>query len=43
MVIKTNQLVMYKANVAACSNIFTKYSKQNKGLVEFLNVKPGGT
>ena len=42
-VIKTNQLMMYKAKVAVCSEIHTKYSTQSEGHVEFLNVKPGGT
>ena len=33
----------YKAKVAVCSEIRTKYSKQSEHHVEFLNVKPGGT
>ena len=40
MVIKANQLVMYKAKVAACSDFRTKHSTQSEHLVEFLNVKP---
>ena len=43
MVIKTNQLMMYKAKVALCSEIRTKHSKQSEQQVEFFNVKPGGT
>jgi len=43
MVIKTNQLIMYKAKVAVCSEIRTKYSKQSEHYVEFLIVKAGGT
>ena len=42
-VTKTNQLMMYKAKVALCSDIHTKHSTQSKRHVEFLNVKPGGT
>ena len=42
-VIKTNQLMMYKAKVAVCSDNRTKHSTQSEGHVEFLNVKPGGT
>ena len=42
-VIKTNQLLMYKAKVAVCSDIRTKQSTQSERHVEFLNVKPGGT
>ena len=34
---------MYKAKVAACSDIRTKHSTQSEGHVEFLNVKPCGT
>jgi hypothetical protein len=42
MVIKTNQLMMYKAKVAVCSEISTKHSTQSEHHVEFFNVKPGG-
>ena len=35
--------MMYKAKVAACSDIRAKYSTQSEHHVEFLNVKPGGT
>ena len=42
-VIKTRQLMMYKAEVAVCSDIRTKHSTQREHLVEFLNVKSGGT
>ena len=35
--------MMYKAKIAACSDIRTKYSTQSERHVEFLNVKPGGT
>ena len=42
MVIKANQLMMYKAKVAVCSDIHTKYSTQSERHVEFLNVKPCG-
>ena len=42
MVIKTNQLVMYKAKVAVCSDIRTKHSTQSERRVEFLNFQPGG-
>ena len=35
--------MMYKAKVAASSDIRIKHSTQIKHLVEFLNVKPGGT
>jgi hypothetical protein len=41
--LKTNQLMTYKANVAACSEIRTKHSTQSEHYVEFFNVKPGGT
>jgi hypothetical protein len=41
MVIKTNELMMYKAKVAVCSAIRTKHSTQGEHHVEFLNVKPG--
>jgi hypothetical protein len=43
MVIKANQLMLYKAKVAVCSDISTKHSTQSEHPVEFLNVKPGGT
>jgi hypothetical protein len=33
----------YKAKVAVCSEIRTKYSTQSEHHVEFFNVKPGGT
>jgi hypothetical protein len=42
MVIKTNQLLLYKAKAAVCSEIRTKHSAQSEHCVEFLNVKPGG-
>jgi hypothetical protein len=42
-VIKTNQLMTYKATAAVCSEIRTKHSKQSEHHVELLNVKPGGT
>ena len=42
MVIKTNQLMMYKTKVAVCSDIRTKHSTQSDHHVEFLNVKPCG-
>ena len=32
--------MMYKANVAVCSDIRTKHSKQGESHVEFLNVNP---
>ena len=32
--------MMYKANVAVCSDIRTKHSTQSESHVEFLNVKP---
>ena len=35
--------MMYKAKVAACSEIRTKQTKQSEHRVEFLNIKPGGT
>ena len=34
--------MLYKA-VAVCSDIRTKHPTQSEHLVEFLNVKPGGT
>jgi len=43
MVIKTNQLMLYKAKVAAYFQIGTKHSTQSEHHVELLNVKPGGT
>jgi hypothetical protein len=43
MVIKTNQLMMYKTKVAVSSEIRTKHSTQSEHHVEFFNVKPGGT
>jgi len=43
MVIKTSQLMMFKAKVAACFEIRTKHSTQSECHVAFLNVKPGGT
>ena len=39
MVIKTNQLMMYKAKVAVCSDTRIKHSSQSERHVEFLNVK----
>jgi hypothetical protein len=41
MVIKTNQLILYKANDAVRFEIHTKHSMQSKHHVEFLNIKPG--
>ena len=35
--------MVYKAKVAACSEIRKKHSTQSEHRVEFLNVKPGGT
>ena len=35
--------MMYKANVAVCSEIRTKHSTQSEHHVEFLNVNPGCT
>jgi hypothetical protein len=43
MVIKANQLMMYKAKVAVCSDIRTKHSTESERHVEFLNVKTGVT
>jgi hypothetical protein len=43
MVIKTNQLMTYKARVALCSEIRTKHSTKSEHHVEFLNIKAGGT
>ena len=34
---------MYKAKVALCAEIRTKYSNQSEHNVELLDVKPGGT
>jgi hypothetical protein len=34
---------MYKAKVALYSDVCAKHSTQGEHLVEFLNVKPGGT
>jgi hypothetical protein len=42
-VIKTNQLMTYKAKDAVCSELCTEHSKQSEHHVQFLNVKPGGT
>jgi hypothetical protein len=42
-VINTNQLMMYKANVAVCAEIRTKHSTRSEHHVEFFNVKLGGT
>jgi hypothetical protein len=39
MVIKTNQLMMYKAKVVVCSKIHTKHSSQSEHHVKYLNVK----
>jgi hypothetical protein len=33
----------YKAKVAVCSEIRTKHLALTENLVEFFNVKPGGT
>jgi len=33
----------YKAKVAVCSQIRTKYSERSEHHLELLNVKPGGT
>jgi hypothetical protein len=43
MAVKTNQLMMYEAKAAVCSEIPTKHSMQSEYHAEFLNVKPGGT
>jgi hypothetical protein len=43
MIIKTNQLMMYKAKAAICSKDRTKHSTQSKHHVELLNVKHDGT
>jgi len=43
MVIKTNQLMMYKAKAAVCSEIHAKYINTLCGQnTELLNVKLGG-
>jgi hypothetical protein len=42
-IIKTNQLMMYKAKLAICSQIHTKHSTQSEHHGVFLNVRPGGT
>ena len=42
-VIKTNQLMMYKAKVAVCSDIRTKHSTQSEHQVEFLVLELCGT
>ena len=39
MVIKANQLMLYKAKVAVHSDIHAKHSTQSERHVEFLNVK----
>jgi hypothetical protein len=36
-------LMMYKANVAVCSEIRAKHSTQSEHHVEFLNITHGGT
>jgi len=43
MVIKNNQLWLYKAKVAVCSESRKKQSTQSEQHVEFFNIKPGGT
>jgi hypothetical protein len=43
MVIKTSQLMVYKAKAAVCSEIRSKHSTQSEHHVEFLSVEPGGT
>jgi hypothetical protein len=43
MVIKTNQLMMYKTKVAVCSEISTKHSTESEQHAEILNIVPGGT
>ena len=35
--------MLYKANVAACSQFRIKHSKQGEHHVEVLNIKPRGT
>ena len=43
MVIKANQLIIYKVKVALSSDIHTKHSKLREHHVEYSNAKPGGT
>ena len=43
MVTKANQLMIFKAKVAVCSDIRTKHSTQSEHHVEFFNFKPSGT
>jgi hypothetical protein len=43
MVMKANQLMMYKEKVAVCSEIRTKHLTQSEHHAEFYNVKPGVT
>jgi hypothetical protein len=38
-IIKTNQLMTYKAKVADCSEIPTKHSTQSEHHAEFFNIK----
>jgi hypothetical protein len=42
-VIKTNQLMTYKAKAAISPEIRKMHPTQSEHHVEFLNVKPGGT
>jgi hypothetical protein len=35
--------MIYKTNVAVCFETRTKHSTQSENLIEFFNVKPGGT
>jgi hypothetical protein len=42
LVIKTNQLALYRAKVAICSAINTKHTNKVWQNVKFLNVKPVG-
>ena len=35
--------MLYKENVAVCSDILTKHSSQSEHHVELLNVKPAAT
>ena len=42
-VIKTNQLIMYKAKVDVCSEIRTEHTMQSEHHVQFLKDKPCGT
>jgi hypothetical protein len=39
MILKTNQLMTYKAKVAVCTKIRTKHLTQGEQHVEFFNVK----